>query len=751
MNLYNNTIINYRFNKIKTAIVLFFFFLLLTNHLHAQERIIFSHLSIQDGLSNRNVLSVFQDHYGFMWFGTNDGLNRYDGKNITVYKNDPLDPNSLSNNVVFSMYEGKDGGLWICTVNGLNLYNRDSENFEVFKLKPEAANDMTSNIVMMVTEDSKGNLYAATLMAGIQKLDRNAGNFIPVVRDTTDQSGIDLVMSLFLDQNDDLWYFHTDTGGRVQELKYYKTDSGELKSFHLPYIEPNSAIGDVRGIGVSCGLKDKAENIWLGTADGHLLNFNREKGFFNKIEIDKGHVLISITEGDSANFWIATFGNGLIKYNYKTGEKIQYNYDIADDYSISHDYLLSIYKDRAGIIWIGTAVGIDRFDPYKTPFRTYEHNENDQNSLSNNQVLSIIESSEDPDLLLIGTLDGLNILNQKDGTIKRFTKSALGDDENYSIRDILSAGKGKYWIATLGSGLEIFDTKSSDFKTVLTEPEISHTVRDIVRSEEGILWLGTTNGLVRYDAVKKGIRKFFHLDTSYTREVFEELTKLRNSGQEFGAIENVGNLADTILNVRIKTQTKALVVVTGENVMTHNFRNTKLFDYGWIENEQGEKVWEIDKENTMHAGGALKNRIVVDVVDLKPGNYSLRYISDDSHSTANWNAVPPNDEKHWGIQLYYVTEDEEKIFRGNLLKKDFSDSPPSNNISALYLDSKGLLWIGSTGSGFSIYDLQKDRFTLYRNGPYDKNSLIDNRVAAFYEDSNGLMWIATQGGLNSFD
>ncbi|MCH7724477.1 MAG: hypothetical protein IIC76_14230 [Bacteroidetes bacterium] len=179
MNLYNRILIKYIFNKIKTTAVLSFFLLLLLNPLHAQDLINFSHLSIQDGLSNRNVLSVLQDHYGFMWFGTNDGLNRYDGKNITVYKNDPLDPNSLSNSVVLSMYEGKDGELWICTINGLNLYNMDNDNFEVFKLKPEAANDITSNVVVMVTEDSKGNLYAGTVMAGIQKLDRSTGNFIP--------------------------------------------------------------------------------------------------------------------------------------------------------------------------------------------------------------------------------------------------------------------------------------------------------------------------------------------------------------------------------------------------------------------------------------------------------------------------------------------------------------------------------------------------------------------------------------------
>ncbi|MCH7724478.1 MAG: hypothetical protein IIC76_14235 [Bacteroidetes bacterium] len=571
-----------------------------------------------------------------------------------------------------------------------------------------------------------------------------------ILRDTTDQSGFDLVISLFVDQNDDLWYFHTDTGGRSQELRYYKTDSGELKSFQLPYIEPNLEIGNVRGIGVSCGLKDKEGNIWLGTADGYLINFDREEGFFNKIEIDKGYLLFSIIEGDSSNFWIATFGNGLIKYNIKTGKKIQFKHDIADDYSISHNYLLSIYKDRTGIIWIGTAVGVDRFDPYKTPFHIYEHDENDKNSLSNNQVLSIIESSEDPDLILIGTLNGLNILNQKDGSIKRFSKILADEHDDYKIRDLLNAGDDKYWTATLGNGLDLFDMKTGEFKTVLSEPEISNTVRNIVKTEEGILWIGTTNGLFRYDPVKKEIGKFFHLDTSYTQEVFNSLTKLRNSKRELGAIENVGNLADTVLNVRIKTQTQALVVVTGENGMS-NFRNTNLFDYGWIENENGERVWEIDKEKTMHAGGGLKNRIVIDIVELKPGNYSLRYISDDSHSAELWNAGPPNNEEDWGIQLYYLTADEVTSFRSSLLEKDYSNSPPSNNINALYLDSKELLWIGSSGSGFAIYDLQKDRFTLYRNDPYDKNSLIDDRVTAFYEDNEGLIWIATQGGLNSFE
>jgi serine phosphatase RsbU (regulator of sigma subunit)/ligand-binding sensor domain-containing protein len=750
MNFNNRVLIKYKLNKIKTAIILGFFLLLLSNPLHAQDLINFSHLSIQDGLSNRNVLSVFQDHYGFMWFGTNDGLNRYDGEKITVYKNDPLDTNSISSNIVISIYEGKDGELWICTLNGLNLYNRDNENFEVFKINPEAANDLTSNAIVMVTEDSKGNLYAATVMDGIQKFDREKKGLIPVVRDTSDNTGFDIVISMFINEEDNFWYFHTDPRGEIQELRFLNTETGEAKAYKVPYIERNRVIGDLRGIGVSCGLVDSEGNVWLGTADGHLMNFDPEEGFFNKIEIDKGYLFISIIEGDSSNFWIATFGNGLIKYNYKTGKKIQYKHDISDDYSISHDYLLSINKDRTGIIWIGTAVGVDRFDPYKTPFLIYEHDENDQNSLSNNQVLSIIESTEDPDLILIGTLNGLNILSQKDGSIKRFNKIFTEENDDYKIRNLLNAGNDKYWIATLGHGLDLFDMKTGKFKTVLTEPEISNTIRDIVKTEEGILWLGTTNGLVRYDPVKKETGKFFHLDTSYTQEVFKDLTKLRNSKRELGAIENVGNLADTILNVRINTQTQALVVVTGENGMS-NFRSTELFDYGWIENENGEKVWEIDKEKSMHAGGALKNRIVADVIDLVPGNYSLRYISDDSHSAELWNAGPPNNEEDWGIQLYYLTADEVTSFRSSLLEKDYGNSPPSNNVNALYLDSKGHLWVGSSGSGFSIYNLQKDHFTLYRNDPHNKNSLIDDKITAFYEDNEGLIWITTQGGLNSFE
>ncbi len=522
---------------------------------------------------------MFQDHYGFMWFGTNDGLNRYDGKNITVYKNDPLDTNSLSNNVVLSIYEGKDGELWICTINGLNLYNRDGDNFQVFKLKPEAANDMTSNVVVMVKEDSKGNLYVATIMGGIQKLDREKNSLIPVVRDTTDNTGLDIVISMFINEQDNLWYFHTDVRGLEQELRFFNTETKESKAYKLPYIERSTAIGDIRGIGVSCGVEDYEGNVWLGTADGHLMNFNQEDGFFNKIEIDKGHLLISITKEDSANFWIATFGNGLIKYNYKTGEKIQYKHDITDNYSISHDHLLSLYKDRAGIIWIGSAVGIDRFDPYKTPFRIYEYDENVKNSLSNNQVLSIIESSEDPDLFLIGTLNGLNILNQKDGSIKRFNKIITDENDDYKIRDILSAGNNKYWVATLGNGLDLFDIKTGEFKTVLTEPKISNTVRSIVKSEEGILWLGTANGLVRYDQVKKERKTIFHLDTSYTRNVFSSISKLRNGKRKLAAIKDIGNYADTSFSFSIKIKTSALVVTTGENAL-YNLKNTNLFDYG---------------------------------------------------------------------------------------------------------------------------------------------------------------------------
>ncbi|MEE9430109.1 MAG: two-component regulator propeller domain-containing protein [Melioribacteraceae bacterium] len=712
------------------------------------NKVSFSKLSIQDGLSNRQVLSIIQDKYGFMWFGTSDGLNRYDGENIKVYKNDPAIQNSLSNNTVISLFEDSKGILWVATVNGLNKFNRENDSFDNFTIN-ETTDDMTRNTIIKVAESSNGSIYVATVRDGIQMLNLPSGKFIPVVRDTTDPAGFDLVLSLSFENDSTLSYLHINVGTQEQNLIYFNTNTKEKIKYLIPPIERNSTVGDVRGMGVSCGISDADGNVWLGTADGRLLKLNKKTKSFDKFEIAKGKILLSIVDDDSSNFWISSTGSGLIKFNKTTYKKTFYKTEQSNPNSLSNNFTLTVYRDRTGIIWVGTVFGVDRFDPFQTPFFTHKNEENNPNSLSDNRVAKILKVKNEQNSFWLATRNGLNKFNLISNKSERHFADSTNENSN-DIRTILQAENNNIWVGTSGDGLKLFNPNSKKFSNVLNSPEINPNVHGLVKTNDNNLWLGTSNGLVKYNTASKDVKTFSSMDTTYTTEVFSKLSKIRKENEPIVSISKAGDNENISEEFSLDKKQYALLVTMGENGMA-NSRNKDTFDYGWIETDAGKKHWSFPKEKTRHAGGSIKNRIVVDVVELKKGDYKLRYKSDDSHSYKGWNSTKPTNGEYWGIQLYKISKNEMEFFKKNLDIKDVGNSVPGNIILALFSDNSGMLWVGTYTNGFATYDITNDKFEIYKADAKNKNSLLDNRINSFYQDRNGLMWIATQNGLNSFD
>ncbi len=710
------------------------------------SKINFSKLSIQDGLSGTQVLSVLQDKYGFMWFGTIDGLNRYDGQNIKIYKNDPSNQNSLSGNSVVSMFEDSKGVLWILTINGLNRYNRETDNFDVFKL--HNGNENGSNLFIKIAESSKGNLYVATLRDGIQMLDQTSGSFSPTAIDTTDSNNLDLVLHLSFISDTTLFYLHVNSMNK-QNLVFLNLNTKEKEQYLIPPIEGSRALGDIRGRGVSCGIKDNDGYIWLGTADGRLFKFDLKKKIFNKYEVSKGNVLMSIVEDDSSNFWIASYGAGLIKYNKKTQKKTLYKTDQANPNSLANNFTLSTYRDRTGIIWVGTAMGVNSFDPFQTPFFTYKNEKGKPSSLSDNRVLNILDVKNDTNSFWIATVKGLNKLNVRNNTSERYFADSTNSASN-RITTMLHSTNNNILLSTIGDGLKLFNTKSKKFTKILNTPKINPNIHSLAQTDENTLWIGTSFGLVKYNTKTKDVKKYMPMDTTYTNKVFTELKKIRTKNKVIASITKVGDNQNITKEFSVNKKQYALLVTMGENGL-QNFNNTDPFDYGWVETINGKQYWSFPKEKTLHIGGVIKNRIVIDVVEFDKGDYNLKYISDDSHSYKKWNATEPNDGEFWGIQLYEISKEEIEFFKKNLNKRSAGNSISGNNVVALFSDNSGMLWIGTYTNGLTTYDIKNNKFEIYKTDVSNKNSLVDNRILSISQDRDGLMWIATQNGLNSFD
>ncbi len=727
-----------------TFLFIFSFSILIIAQSKNPNKVNFSKLSIQDGLSNRAVTSIIQDKYGFMWFGTIDGLNRYDGENIKVYKNDKAVQNSLSNNVIVSLFEDRKETLWIATNNGLNRYNSENDSFDIFKIRKNAKKEENenSNAIIDIKESKKGNIYVATSGDGIQMLDLPSGKFTTVVKDTT-IGGYDFVVIFNFENDSTISYVHMNINNLRQSLIFYNINSKEKKEYLIPEIKRSTELLSYQGMGINCSFKNKDGNVWLGTADGRLLMFNRKTELFDEYEIAKGRVIMSIIEYDSSNLFIATYGGGLIKYNTRTQEKIFYNRRELN--SLSTNKTTSVYKDRTGTIWIGTTSGINRFDPFQTTFFTYKNNPNNPHSLSNNNITNILKVKGEQNSFWVSTSNGLNKLNLNSGKSERYYADSTNKASN-RIKTMVYSDDNNIWVGTRGDGLKLFNTNTKIFKNELTPPKINN-IYCLAKTNDNNLWIGTHQGLVRYNTVTKNLKTFLSMDTTYTKEVFNELTRIRTKNNIIASIDKVGNNKDITKEFSIDKKRYALLVSIGEK----SWRNKDIFDYGWVETNFNEKYWTFPDEKTMHMGGSIKNRIVIDVVEFKKGNYKLRYKSDDLHSYQNWNSPRPIDYEYWGIQLYEISKKEATLFKKNLDTKVLENSISGDVISSLYLDNAGLLWIGTHPKGLSTYDIINDKFETYKADINNKNSLIDNKVLSIFQDRDGLMWIATQNGLNSFD
>ena len=223
---------------------IFFFSTLIISQTTNTNKVNFSKLSVQDGLSNIFVNSIIQDQYGFMWFGTIDGLNRYDGENIKVYKNDLAIPTSLSNNIIFSLFEDSKGILWIATNNGLNRYNRKNDSFDFFKKRANAKKDknINSNAIMDIKESKKGNIYVATTGDGIQMLNLLSGKFTTIVKDTNTTAGYNFAVLLNFENDSTISYVHLNINNLKQSLVLFNITTKEKKKYLIPTIKRSTEL-----------------------------------------------------------------------------------------------------------------------------------------------------------------------------------------------------------------------------------------------------------------------------------------------------------------------------------------------------------------------------------------------------------------------------------------------------------------------------------------------------------------------------
>lgn len=492
------------------------------------ENIKFNHIGVDDGLSQGSIYSICRDKLGFLWFATENGLNRYDGYSFKVYKHNTRNEYSISSNKVLSLFEDSKKNLWIGTNEGLNYYDRNNDR--IIKDPKWPHNTITS-----IAEDENNNLWLGS-NENLYYLDLKHDTLkVYTPNNSVNNRGYlsnGIVNSICVDHNKNVWI------GTNRGLNLYSKQKDEFINYFYDSSNPNSLSNDE----VCSLLEDKDGRLWIGTATGLDL-FNNAKDlplkgnfihFQNKStdqkSISNGRVL-SLLEDDKQNLWISTENGGLNKLNLNLYKKniinfINYRNNTADNNSLSFNSVGSIFQDNQYNIWIGTmGKGIDMINAVEKQFIHVINEPGNKNSLSNNMVNAFME---DGDYLWIGTEGGLNQYNKKDGTFKRFVhdpqiSTSIGADAVWAV---CKAKQGNLWVGAWAGGLNLFNYKNETFthyyqNTNDNKSLSNNNIFTIIEDYNANIWIGTIGGgITMYNPIDKTFTTYNQANSSVNNYIY---------------------------------------------------------------------------------------------------------------------------------------------------------------------------------------------------------------------------------------
>ena len=533
--------------KFHLYICLLFLFCSVKNLAGQSIDIRFRHLTEKNGLSQGTVKCIFKDSQGYMWFGTRDGLNRYDGYRFTVFKNDPKDPSSISDNFINHIYEDSRGRLWIGTKNGLNLYDRETDFFKKFLI-----NDNSFQVTCII-EDREKRLWIST-MTGLFLFDEAHHKFVRFQHSSSRNSLVDdRIIKIALDKQGDIWI------ATLNGVSRFNIKTKSFKNFQIhkndgPYILRNMA---------AAVYVDAADNVWIGYIGNGLGLYDRRNDKFKLIKHDPANSnslahneILCIAEDNEKRLWLGTQDGGLSVYNPKTGKFINHKNSSYDNSTIASNSIHSMYKDNEGNIWAGTwTQGINFYSKYTEKFTRYNHVLNYNNLL----IYTVCRAGKDKVYLGIST-EGMNEFNLKTGAFRKIPNENSGkilttvpfsaiklDNEKmaigyhrggFAIHNIQTGrfthylpdspkgcnivgntktivfkdSENQIWIGSWGEGLHRFNGAAQNFINYLPDANNPYSLGNAIvfaltEDNDKNLWVGTELGL---DVLPNGSEKFLH-------------------------------------------------------------------------------------------------------------------------------------------------------------------------------------------------------------------------------------------------
>ena len=673
----------------------------------AQE-IVFNHLTVEYGLSSNKVNTVIQDRTGFIWFGTEDGLNRYDGYNFKIFRHDPSNPNSLSGNSIWSLMEDHIGNIWIGTKGGvLNRFDPTTEQFTRWAIKSDITEE---NSVKFIYEDSKRNIWIGSYKDGLYRLNTSTNKIDHWSSNKDDVKSLshNYVNAIIEDTEGNILI------GTYNGLCKFNPDLS-LKGFERFYYNPENqnSLSDNLIWGLSKSLIDP-KFIWIGTLN-NLTRYNSVMSTFERIEIPNpanlqygtgvGGAIEEVVE-DKKIIWADSYA-GLLRINLNAGETTRFIHEENDSKSLISNQINKIIKDRSGVIWIATENGISFITPKSNLFNSIAPGSTNSNVLSilkKKNITAISISGENR--ILIGTMDGLYSL--EDIRVKPQLRR-LNEFKDFHIWSIASGSEGELWVGTYGRGLKEYNSKSKKITNQnLSHPKIQtqslYYNKSLLTDSKNNIWVG-------YWGV--GVARI-NLET-------------RNYDVWLSDPENSKSLShNDVWVIKEDRLGRIWLGTTGGGLNLFEDINGGMF-HNWFKKNGGPN--------------SLSSNNIYSICESRNGKYSA-----DKNITVLW--IGTNN----GLNQFIIKN---KNNNQNLYEFDVEinsytvkDGLPDNSVNSILEDDDGNIWLG-TGSGISFFDVTQKHFTNFSSA--DGLNGTEMNYEAALKLANGVMLFGSTKGLNIFD
>lgn len=654
----------------------------------------FEHLALTGEVADKNdnlsaVRATVKDKHGFMWFGGENGLGRYDSQDLIIYQTDADNPKSLSANFIWSLAIDHDGVLWIGTGRGLNRYNILTNDFDRYAADASTQNSIANNNINALTVDQQNNLIIGT-GNGLSILNpqrTHFRNYYPQP-DGDNKSTQNLIREVFVDKQNKIW-----VGTAKNGLNLFDRKTEKFLSFLHNAEDPVSlSSNDIAAI-----EEDEKGNLWVGTYSQGLNRMNADGQTFTRYKhnpADKTSLasnnITDILEDKYNNLWVATDHGGLNRYQPEADVFLRFKHSAYDANSLSSDNPRKLYEDDQGNLWIGMfPTGVTFLDQSTAIFSNYFHKPDAGNSLSSGGVLCFFQDSEG--VLWIGTENGLNAFDREKNM---FTHYFGNDADGLNLGAVLTIeedANGDLWLGTWSGGLHRFSKKTGEVRSYLPVENDPNGLNDafvwkVLRDKNNTIWLATENG---------GINKYNPASDSF----------IHYTAKPSDPDAIISNQIWTIMEDRHEQ----IWVATLEGLdrldkktekFTHFLHNSK--DSNTISSNQIVSLFEDSRGKiwigTRDAGVNIYNPLT--------NTFSSLNVRDGLPSATISSIIEDARGDIWVTTVNGIA----RIEPGTLAIKSFNKSHGlvSNNFNrdATFKDQKGQLYVGSIG-GFSVFDPSK--------------------------------------------